>query len=230
MKSIDEEYTRHPFLGTRRMVKYLKNEGYAVNRKRIQHLYRHMGIEAVYPGINLSKRNKEHVIYPYLLRGKKIKHCNQVWSTDITYIRLKKGFVYLMAIIDWYSRFVLDWQINTTLEADFCVDVLQRVLQSTKRQCAIFNTDQGVQFTSKAFINVLKAHEIQISMDGKGRALDNIFVERLWRSVKYECIYLREFATVSCVEKALREYFEYYNHKRHHQSLDYKTPAEVYLQ
>lgn len=230
MKLIDEEYTRHPFLGTRRMKKYLNKEGYPVNRKRVQNLYRHMGIEAVHPAPNLSKPNKEHAIYPYLLRGKTITHCNQVWSTDITYIRLKKGFVYLMAIIDWYSRFVLDWQISTTLEADFCVETLQRTLGLAVNSCDIFNTDQGSQFTSNEFIKVLKDNEINISMDGRGRALDNIFVERLWRSVKYECIYLNEFATVSSVQDALHEYFDYYNHKRFHQSLDYKTPAAVYLQ
>jgi len=230
MKLIDEEYTRHPFLGTRRMRKYLNTEGYPVNRKRVQNLYLGMGIEAIYPAPNLSKANKGHTIYPYLLRGKTITHCNHVWSTDITYIRLKKGFVYLIAIIDWYSRFVLDWQISTTLEADFCVETLQRTLRLAANQCDIFNTDQGSQFTSNEFIKVLKDNAIKISMDGRGRALDNIFVERLWRSVKYECIYLEEFATVSSVHDALHEYFNYYNHKRFHQSLDYKTPAAVYLQ
>jgi len=230
MKLIDEEYTRHPFLGTRRMKEYLKSMGYPVNRKRIQNLYHQMGIEGVHQGPNLSKANKEHTIYPYLLRGKIITCCNQVWSTDITYLRLKKGFVYLMAIIDWYSRYVLDWQISTTLEADFCVETLERTLQLAKRPCSIFNTDQGAQFTSHDFIDVLKKYEIQISMDGRGRALDNIFVERLWRSVKYECIYLKEFATVASVQEALCEYFNYYNHQRFHQSLDYKTPAAIYLQ
>jgi len=230
MKLIDEEYTRHPFLGTRRMTVYLKNMGYQINRKRIQNLYQRMGIEAVYQAPNLSKRNKENTIYPYLLRGKVIRGCNEVWSTDITYIRLKKGFVYLMAIIDWYSRYVLDWQISTTLEADFCVETLNRTLEHNKVPCDIFNTDQGAQFTSNDFINVLKEYKIKISMDGRGRALDNVFLERLWRSVKYECIYLKDFATVKSVHEALSEYFDYYNHRRFHQSLDYKTPAAVYLQ
>jgi len=230
MNLIDEEYTRHPFLGTRRMREYLNSMGYTVNRKRMQRLYHQMGIEAVYPKKNLSKPNKENTIYPYLLRGETITHNNHVWSTDITYLRLKKGFVYLMAIIDWYSRYVLDWQISTTLEADFCVETLQRTLEQSKKTCDIFNTDQGSQFTSTDFINTLKNYKIKISMDGRGRALDNIFVERLWRSVKYECIYLKEFATVSRVKECLTDYFDYYNHKRFHQSLDYKTPAQVYLE
>ena len=230
MKIIDEEYTRHPFIGTRRMTQYLINQGYQVNRKRIQSLYQEMGIEAVYPKPNLSRVNKEHSIYPYLLRGKIISACDQVWSTDITYIRLSKGFIYLMAIIDWYSRYVLDWQISITLDADFCIDTLQRTLRNAKKPCEIFNTDQGSQFTSNEFIEVLKSQGIKISMDGRGRALDNIFVERLWRSVKYECIYLKEFDTVMSVDNALHDYFEYYNYKRFHQSLEYKTPAEVYLQ
>lgn len=229
MNLIDEEYTKHPFLGTRRMCEYLKSLNHPVNRKRVQCLYQKMGIEGVHPGKNLSQRSKESVIYPYLLRGKPIMKCNQVWSTDITYIRLKKGFVYLSAIIDWYSRFVLDWEISTTLEADFCVDLLERTLKSAEKPCDIFNTDQGAQFTSMDFTTVLKSYGIQISMDGRGRALDNIFVERLWRSVKYECIYLKEFATVSCVREGLREYFTYYNHRRFHQSLNYKTPAMIYL-
>ena len=230
MRLIDEEYTRHPFLGTRRMKYYLKALGYDVNRKRIQTLYHRMGIAGVHPGPRLSNPNKNHSVYPYLLRGKPISHCNQVWSTDITYIRLKRGFVYLMAIIDWYSRYVLDWQISTTLEADFCVDTLKRTLKNAKQICDIFNTDQGSQFTCFDFIDTLKNHRIKISMDGRGRALDNIFVERLWRSVKYECIYLKEFVTVSSIQDALLNYFDYYNHHRFYQSLDYKTPAAVYLQ
>lgn len=230
MNSIDEEFTCHPFLGTRRMREYLIEQGHSINRKRVQHLYQLMGIEAIYPKPNLSKPNKEHQIYPYLLRGKKITARNQVWSTDITYIRLQQGFVYLVAIIDWFSRYVLDWQISTTLEADFCIETLTRTLERMELNCEIFNTDQGSQFTSNDFINVLKKYKIKISMDGRGRALDNIFVERLWRSVKYECIYLKEFGTVDSVQRALQEYFEYYNHKRHHQSLDYRTPAKVYFE
>jgi putative transposase len=227
MNLIDEEYLRHPFLGTRRMTNYLKSKGHNVNRKRIQNLYYKMGIEALYPKPNISGNNKEHKIYPYLLGEMDIDHCNQVWSTDITYIRLKHGFVYLLAIIDWYSRFVLDWQISTNLESDFCVETLERTLKNNS--CEIFNTDQGSQFTCNNFINVLKSKEIKISMDGRGRVFDNIFVERLWRSVKYECIYLQEFATVTEVIDALENYFNFYNYERFHQSLNYKTPASIYL-
>ncbi len=226
MNLIDEEYTRHPFLGTRKMTVYLNDNGYSVNRKSVQGLYAHMGIEAVYPKPKLSVRNKEHKIFPYLLRGLKIKDKNQVWSTDITYIKLSGGFVYLVAIIDWFSRYVLDWEISTTLEADFCVDTLARVLSTGC--CEIFNTYQGSQFTSNSFTGLLKQHDIQISMDGRGRALDNIFVERLWRSVKYECIYLQEFETVKEVVAELGKYFSYYNNERPHQSLGYQTPSSIY--
>ncbi len=228
MQLIDEEYTRHPFIGTRKMTAYLKRKGHEVNRKRIQNIYHRMGIEALYAKPNLSKQNKEHKIYPYLLRGLSIDRCNLVWSTDITYIRMKHGFVYLVAIIDWYSRFVFDWEVSTTLEADFCIAVLERCL--INNTCEIFNTDQGSQFTSTDFIRILKDKNIKISMDGRGRALDNIFIERLWRSVKYECIYLREFVTVAELINVLGEYFKFYNYERLHQSLDYKTPADVYMQ
>lgn len=224
---IDEEYTRHPFIGSRKMVEYLQRLNYTVNRKRIQRLYHVLGIEAIYPKKQLSTPDNENRVYPYLLRDIEITHCNHVWSTDITYIRLKTGFIYLMAIIDWFSRYVLDWEISTTLEADFCVETLLRVL--AKGRCEIFNTDQGSQFTSKDFINCLLSDEIKISMDGRGRALDNIFVERLWRSVKYECIYLKDFYSVNEVKEALSEYFNYYNYARPHQSLNYKTPAEIYF-
>ncbi len=227
LRLIDEEYTRHPFLGTRRMRVYLRELGCQVNRKRIQRLYKLLGVEAVYPKKNTSKASTEHKIYPYLLRGLSIDYSNHVWSTDITYIRLSQGFVYLMAIIDWYSRYVLNWSISTSLEAGFCVDTLQDTLATGK--CHIFNTDQGSQFTANAFVDCLLNHDIKVSMDGRGRALDNIFIERLWRSVKYECIYLREFNTVREVNNALQEYFEYYNYQRFHQSLDYKTPASIYL-
>lgn len=211
------------------MRQYLRSKGHMVNRKRVQHLYCLMGLEAIYPKPDLSKPNKQHKVYPYLLRGKRITACNQVWSTDITYIRMQHGFAYLMAIIDWYSRYVLDWRLSTTLEADFCVDTLLRTLQQYGVRCEIFNTDQGSQFTSTDFTDVLKDHDILISMDGRGRALDNVFIERLWRSVKYECIYLKEFATVAQVRDALQEYFEYYNNARFHQSLNYDTPAKVYF-
>jgi putative transposase len=223
---IDEQYTRRPCYGARRMKIYLQGLGYEVNRKRIRRLYQLMGLEAVYPQPNLSKAINEHKKYPYLLRGVEISHRDHVWSTDITYIRLKHGFVYLMAIIDWFSRYVLDWELSTSLEADFCIKTLSRVLSNGK--CDIFNTDQGVQFTSEGFTGLLLENDVKISMDGKGRALDNVFVERLWRSVKYESVYLNQWETVREARTGLQEYFEFYNRERPHQSLGYKTPWVVY--
>lgn len=226
MHLIDEEYTNHPFYGTRRMMYYLRNLGYSVNRKCVQRLYRIMDLETVYQKPNLSKAILEHKKYPYLLRGVVIERKDQVWSTDITYIRLKHGFVYLIAIIDWFTRYVIDWQISTTLEADFCIETLTRALHTGK--CEIFNTDQGSQFTSDDFTKLLLILGIKISMDGKGRALDNIFIERLWRSVKYECVYLTDWETVHEAIIGLRKYFKFYNCERLHQSLNYKTPWSVY--
>jgi putative transposase len=227
MNLVDKIYTDYPFFGARRMSAYLKREeGIHVGRKKVSTIYETLGLEAVYPKPKLSVPNKEHKIYPYLLRDAEITEVDQVWSTDITYIRLKKGFVYLAAIIDWYSRYVLDWEISVTLEADFCIEVLTRCLMQGK--CDIFNTDQGVQFTSTSFTSLLLEKGINISMDGKGRALDNIFVERLWRSVKYECVYLRAFETVKEAVQQIRDYFLFYNNKRPHQALSYKTPTEVY--
>lgn len=226
MHLIDEEYTRHPFIGTRRMVVYLHLQGYTVNRKRLQRLYKLMGIEAIYPKKNLSKRNVAHKVYPYLLRGLLINQVDQVWSTDITYIRLSGGFVYLVAIIDWFSRYVIAWSISTTMEVDFCIETLNEALATGS--CEIFNSDQGSQFTSPKFTAIILAKNIQLSMDGKGRALDNIFIERLWRSVKYECVYLRNLTTVAEANKYIGEYFFYYNQERNHKSLGYKTPAQVY--
>ena len=223
MNLLDEQYTKTPFYGVQKMTVYLNEQGHLVNVKRVRRLLRKMGLEAVYPKPNLSKANPEHKKFPYLLKGLEITRCDQVWSTDITYVRLQKGFVYLVAIIDWYSRYVLNWRISTTLEADFCIETLEEVLAN--RQCEIFNTDQGSQFTTNRFTDPLIAKGIQVSMDGKGRALDNIFVERLWRSV----IYLREYPDVQSVKKGLDEYFEFYNHQRYHESLGYKRPAEVYL-
>lgn len=228
LRIIDEEYTRHPFLGSRRMRAYLQKSGYVVNRKRMQKYYNILGIEAIYPKPKLSKKAPEHKIYPYLLRGLPIDKCNKVWSTDITYIRLPQGFIYLIAIIDWYSRFVLDWELSTSMEADFCIDTLSRVLSTNNSICDIFNTDQGSQFTSLGFTQLLLDKQIQISMDGKGRALDNIIVERLWRNVKYECVYLHEFASIKEARDKIAEYFEYYNYGRQHQSLGYNTPFDVY--
>jgi len=226
MVLIDEEFTRHPFIGTRRMVVYLQGLGHTVNRKRIQRLYHIMRIETIYQKKNLSKPNLENKVYPYLLRGLLIDRINQVWSTDITYIRLTHGFVYLIAIMDWYSRYVIAWAISTTMEGEFCIDTLKEALINAK--CEIFNTDQGSQFTSPKFTDVILNLGIKMSMDGKGRALDNIFIERLWRSVKYECVYIRNFETVADARKYIGEYFIYYNEERHHQSLGDQTPAQIY--
>ena len=186
-----------------------------------------MGLQTVYPKPNTSAPNKSHEVYPYLLKDADIIRPNQVWSADITYLPLQGSHVYLVAIIDWYSRFVLEWQVSISLEAEFCVDALRNAL--SRERCDIFNTDQGSQFTSSAWINTLKQYQISISMDSRGRYLDNIFVERLWRSVKQECIYLHEFSSVAELKKALAKYFEYYNYQRLHQSLDYRTPADLYL-
>ena len=224
---IDAEYTRHPFFGSRKMTVYLCGIGHQVNRKRIQRLMGILGLAGIAPGPNTSRPSPQHLIYPYLLRGVAVTKPNQVWSTDITYIRLARGFVYLVAVIDWYSRKVLSWQLSNTLDSRFCVDCLEQALK-TYGVPEIFNTDQGCQFTSEAFTGVLKAHCITISMDGRGRALDNIFVERLWRSVKHEDVYLKGYDTMPEVQLGLTKYFLFYNRERTHQSLDYKTPDVVY--
>ena len=223
---IDEEYTRHPFLGSRRMAVYLRELGYRVNRKRVQGLYHHLGIEAVYPKRRVNTSHPGHKVYPYLLRDLEIDRCDQVWCSAITYLRMNQGFVYLVAIMDWFSRYVLSWIISPRLQADFCVEALERVV--SLKSCDIFNTDQGVQYTSTGFTGLLEKHQIKISMDGRGRVFDNIFIERLWRSLKQECIYLRDFNHVWDLEAAVAEYFDYYNHHRPHQALGYKTPAGVY--
>lgn len=227
MRLLDEQYTRTPYYGVRRMAAYLRHLGYSVNPKRVRRLLRLMGLEAVYPKPNTSQPNPEYRVYPYLLRGLTIDRCDQVWSTDITYIRLAGGFVYLMAVIDWYSRYVLGWALSTTLEADFCIEAVETLLK--ERRCEIFNTDQGAQFTTRRFTQPLLDNGIQISMDGRGRALDNIFVERLWRTVKYEYVYLQEIRTVQEARLGLQDFFHFYNHERFHQSLDYRTPSGVYL-
>lgn len=227
MNLIDEEYTRHPFYGTRRMKKYIKQQGYRINRKRVQRYYRVMGLEAIGPKPNLSRRHPEHKVYPYLLSNLTLTRSNQVWSTDITYIRLKHGFIYLAAIIDWHSRYVLHWAVSTTLASDFCVELLKETIERYGTP-EIFNSDQGSQFTATAFIDVLKHHAIRISMDGKGRALDNVFIERLWRSVKYECVYPMVLENLPAAKQALSDYFRFYNQERFHQSLDYATPEEIY--
>jgi putative transposase len=226
LRLVDEIYTKHPFFGTRQMSDYISLHHYPCKRHETRWAYEHLGLHSLAPGPNTSNPQAAHKIYPYLLRDVQIVQPNQVFSTDITYIRLQGGFVYLMAIIDWYSRYVLDWQLSINMEADFCVDTLKRVLQNSS--CEIFNTDQGSQFTSKEFTDVLKEHQIKISMDGKGRWADNVFVERLWRSVKYECVYLQEWENVVAVKAGLREYFEFYNHERPHQSLSGLTPGMVH--
>ena len=224
---IDEEYTRHPFYGSRRMVVYLSRQGISVNRKRVQRLMREMGLAGMAPGPNTSKGHPEHKVYPYLLRGVAVKRPNQVWSTDITYVRLAGGFAYLVAIIDWYSRKVLSWRLSNSMDATFCVDCLEDALKQ-HGQPEVFNSDQGSQFTSAAFTDVLKLEGITISMDGRGRAFDNIFVERLWRTIKYEDIYLKGYANMYSLTLGLAEYFAFYNQDRPHQSLDYLTPDRVY--
>lgn len=224
---IDEEYTRRPFYGSRKMVVFLKGVGHFVNRKRVQRLIREMGLAGMAPGPNTSRPHPEYKVYPYLLRGVPVVRPNQVWSTDITYIRLARGFVYLVAIIDWYSRRVLGWRLSNSMEAVFCVDCLEEAIR-THGKPEIFNSDQGSQFTSEAFIGVLKREGIAISMDGRGRAYDNIFVERLWRSVKHEDVYLKGYATMGELTVGLAEYFAFYNGERPHQSLGQKTPEVVY--
>ena len=224
---IDAEYTRHPFYGSRKIRQYLRGVGHPINRKRVQRLMGILGLAGMAPGPNTSCPHPQHTVYPYLLRGVVVTRPNQVWSTDITYIRLALGFVYLVAVLDWYSRRVLSWRLSNTLESGFCVEGLEHALQSYGVP-EIFNTDQGCQFTAEAFTGVLKAHGIAISMDGRGRALDNIFVERLWRSVKYEDVYLRGYTTLSELQRGLTDYFVFYNTERLHQSLDYMTPDEVY--
>jgi len=228
MKIIDEIYTEHPYFGARRMSKYLEPYGVIIGRKAVGRYYRIMRIEAVYPKVNLSKRNQAHKIYPYLLKGVAITRVNQVWSTDITYIRMAQGFVYLVAVIDWFSRYILSWRVSISLENDFCIAALEEAIEKHGNP-EIFNTDQGSQFTAKNFISVLVDRKIKISMDGKGRALDNVFIERFWRSLKQEKIYLIILNTVKEAKNAITNYITFYNKKRMHQSLEYLTPEQVYF-
>jgi putative transposase len=228
MRMIDVIYTRCPFYGSRRITAQLRREqGVPYNRKHIQRLMRIMGIRGVAPGPDTSKPHPENKVYPYLLRDVVINQVNQVWSTDITYIPMAKGFMYLVAVIDWHSRYVLSWALSNTLETSFCIEALVQALKVNTPK--IFNTDQGVQFTSQAFTQTLLAMKIEISMDGRGRALDNIFVERLWRTVKYENVYMNDYQTVAELRQGLAVYFEFYNQERLHQSLNYQTPEEVYF-
>ena len=228
MRLIDEQYLECPFYGYPRMTDYLRKQGYQVNPKRIARLMKKMGLEAVGPKPNTSQANPDHKIYPYLLRNVKIEQVNQVWSTDITYIPMPQGFMYLVAIMDWYSRFILSWEISNTLENSFCLLALERALEGQKPQ--IFNSDQGSQFTAHAFTHRLEQAEVQISMDGRGRVFDNIFIERFWRSLKYELIYINEYQTGLDLVAGLAAYIDFYNHRRSHQSLNYQTPAQVYFQ
>jgi putative transposase len=227
MRLIDEQYTRTPFYGTRRITAWLQQQGYEVNRKRVARLMALMGLEAVYPKPKLSQPGEGHEIYPYLLEGVAVHRVNQVWSTDITYIRMAEGFVYLVAVIDWFSRFVLSWSLSLTMELGFCVEALKRALRWGRPE--IFNSDQGSQFTSEKFIAEWKARSIAVSMDGRGRCLDNIFIERLWRSLKYEEVYLRDYTTVPEARAGIGRYLRFYNYERLHQSLEYQTPASIYL-
>lgn len=226
MRCIDRLYLEWPFLGSRRMVEFLEREKFAVNRKRVQRLMRLMGLEAICPKRHLSANGTDHRVFPYLLRGLEIVRPNQVWATDITYIPMRHGFLYLVAILDWYSRYVVAWKLSNSLETAFCRDVLKEALRSGAP--AIFNTDQGVQFTSDEFTQELLDAGVKVSMDGKGRVFDNIFTERLWRSVKYEEVYLRAYEDGWEAQKRLGRYFAFYNMVRPHQALDYQTPAEVY--
>ncbi len=227
MRLIDEQYLKTPFYGYPRMTAHLRRQGHQVNPKRIRRLMRKMGLQAIYPQRRTTIAAPGHKIYPYLLRNLEISHPNQVWSSDITYIPMRRGFMYLVAVIDWYSRYVLAWQLSNTLEGHFCLEALAQALIHGRPQ--IFNTDQGSQFTAQAFTDRLEKEGIRVSMDGRGRALDNVFIERLWRSLKYEDIYLRDYATVPQLEAGLDRYFVFYNHERPHQSLGYDVPVNIHF-
>jgi putative transposase len=221
MRQIDELYVEWPFMGSRQLADQL-----SVNRKRVQRLMRRMGIEAIYPKPRTTRRGRGHKIYPYLLRNLEVVRVNQVWSSDITYVPLQSGFMYLTVVLDWYSRYVLSWRLSNTLDGDFCLQALEDALPHGPPE--IFNTDQGSQYTAVAFTGRLEAAGVAISMDGRGRALDNVFVERLWRTVKYENVYLKDYAQPHELESGLATYWDFYCHRRRHQSLGKRTPAEVY--
>ena len=226
MVLMDRQYLKTPFYGSRRMKAWLRGQGHQVNRKRVRRLMRLMGLEAIYRHPNTSKPTPEHRVYPYLLKEVKIDRVSQVWSADITYIPMARGFLYLVAIMDWHSRYVLAWRLSNTMEVDFCVEALEEALSKGKPE--IFNTDQGSQFTSQAFTGMLLELGIQISMDGKGRYLDNIFVERLWWSVKYEEVYLKAYQNGTEARKGIGAYLDFYNRERPHQALGYRTPGEIF--
>ena len=226
MRLLDEQYLQTPFYGSRNMTTWLRQHGYAINRKRVQRLMRLMGLEGLAPRPTTSKRAPGHRVFPYLLRGVAITHADHVWSTDITYIPMRKGYLYLAAVMDWHSRYVLSWRLSNRLDSGFCVEALDEALAQSQPE--IFNSDQGAQFTSREFTSRLLDRAVAISMDGRGRALDNVFIERLWRTVKYENIYLKDYATVDEVYEGLKDYFWFYNHERFHQALDNRTPYQVY--
>jgi len=227
MRLIDEQYTKTPFYGVPRMTAWLRRQGYEINHKRVERLMKLMGLEAVYPKRRLTVASKEHKIYPYLLRGVEIKEPDQVWSADITYIRMLRGFLYLVAVMDWYSRYVLAWEVSISMEREFCLEALDKALKISCPET--FNTDQGSQFTSREFTGRLETYGIAISMDGRGRVFDNIFIERLWRTVKYEEVYLHDYGNVGEAKEGLSRYFEFYNNERIHSSLGDLTPQEVYF-
>lgn len=227
MRLIDEEYTRHPFRGREQMTDWLRSIGYPVNHKRVGRLMQKMGIQGIYPKRKTSIPNKAHKVFPYLLRGVKIEYPNQVWATDITYIRLRSGWLYLVAIMDWYSRYVVSWEISNTMDVYFCMEALGNALGKNKPD--ILNSDQGSQFTSIGFIQRLEMAGVRISMDGRGRVYDNIFIERLWRTVKYEEVYLHDYESAREAKGGLKTYFRFYNEERFHRSLNKKTPAEIYF-
>jgi len=227
MRVIDEQYLKMPFYGVPRMTHLLRNMGYLISHKRVERLMRVMRIQAIYPKKNLSKPDAGHQKFPYLLRELDINRPDQVWATDITYIRMRAGFLYLVAVMDWYSRYILSWRLSNSLDTLFCIEALEEAL--VKRQPEIFNSDQGSQFTSDNFVGVLQGRKIRISMDGRGRALDNIMIERLWRSVKYEEVYLKEYQTTRETFEGLRGYIHFYNNERLHQSLGYQPPATIYF-
>jgi putative transposase len=226
MALLDRQYLRTPFYGSRRMTVWLQTQGHMVNRKRVQHLMQRMGLAAIYQRPRTSRPAPEHRIYPYLLRGLAITRVNQVWAADITYIPMAHGFLYLVAVLDWVSRYVLAWRLSNLLDTSFCVAAVEEALSTGRPE--IFNTDQGSQFTDSDFTGVLRDHGVAISMDGRGRFSDNIFVERLWRSLKYEEIYLRAYASVAEARQAIAAYFEFYNNERLHQALDYRAPRQVF--
>lgn len=229
LKLIDQQYLKTPFYGSRRMAAYLREQGYPINRKRVQRLMHQLGLQAIYPKPKLSQANPEHKVYPYLLRGLEIVRVNQVWSTDITYLPVLKGHFYLVAIMDWYSRKVLSWRVSNTMDVQFCLAALEEALSRYPKP-EIFNSDQGAQFTANAFTERLKHSEVRISMDGRGRCHDNIFIERLWRSVKWELIYLKAFEDGQHLVQEVKDWFNFYNQIRPHQSLKYRTPDEIYYE